>query len=227
MLQNRCTLKAFFIILRTFRKQSMSDPLEFKPETPEQALEVIRQNLEKLTREYASGVINSAQFNALYRHHSEKRAVIERMLENNPDGTSWKAVAERGSTMYLRDQFQARLLYYVVFGRGNQTPLLSEGKLTRSAAEQLMKLLQVLWGMKAWRKGLARKSLGDGMWLLVCIGDNGVTLAVYFLQPSTLQTNKLKDVHEDFERANKYSIEKNLPAERMVFPQRALIEKRG
>jgi hypothetical protein len=203
----------------------MSENSDTKNQTPQQALEVIRGKLEKLTREYASGTINSAQFNALYRHHSEKRAVIERILASNPNSDTWKAVAEKGNTNYLRSQYEARPMYYVVFQRGSRTPLLADGKIPRKAAEQVIKLLQVIWAMSTWRKGLARKALGEGVWLLMNIGENALTIAVYYLQPSTIQTNKLKDLHEDFERANKQSLVKNLPMERMVFPQRALFNK--
>jgi hypothetical protein len=193
--------------------------------TPQEILADLEQKIQALNREYSEGVINSAQFNAIYRYFSEKRTLIEHILETNPDNPTWRAVAETQNTDYLRAQFEARALYYAVFRRGHQQPLLADGKIPRKAAEQVIKLLNGLWEMPTLRKGVARKSLGEGLWTLLCIGDQAMTIAVYFLQPSNLQLNRLKDIHDDFERANSQLLKRSLSAERMIFPQRALIDK--
>lgn len=184
----------------------------------------IRADIDRLTREYANGKLNSAQFNALYRHYTEKRSLIQKLVERNPQSDAWRSAAEAGHTAVLKDQFEARPLYYVVFRRGERQPLMNEGKVSQKIAQQMHRLLQVLWAMQTWRKGLAQKSVGDGMWLLLVIGDEAITIAVYFLQPSTWQVNHLRELHEDFERANRVALVRGMPAERMVFPQRSLLE---
>jgi hypothetical protein len=200
--------------------------LSIEPQdTPETTLTRIQRELERLTREYAAGVINAAQFNAIYRHYSEKRTLIEKLIARNPESDAWRSAAEPHQTSFLREQLESRPLYYVVFRRGEREPLIADGKLSLKAAEQVHRMLQVIWAMQTWRKGLARKSMGDGMWMLLCIGDNALTMVIFLLQPSTLQTNQLRDMHEDFERANRHSLLKGLASERMVFPQRALMER--
>lgn len=208
-------------------KQSMSNyppELSIEPQdTPETTLMRIQRELERLTREYAAGVINAAQFNGIYRHYSEKRALIEKLTARNPESDAWRSAAESHQTSFLREQLESRPLYYVVFRRGEREPLIADGKLSLRAAEQVHRMLKVIWAMQTWRKGLARKSMGDGMWMLLYIGDNALTMVIFLLQPSTLQTNQLRDMHEDFERANRHSLLKGLAPERMVFPQRALM----
>lgn len=194
------------------------------PPDPQQALAQIRADIDGLTREYAHGKLNAAQFNALYKHYTDKRALIQRLIERNPQGDVWRTVAEKGHTAVLRDQFGARPLYYVVFRRGERYPLLAQGKVSYKAAQRIYSLLQVLWAMENWRKGLAQKAIGDGAWLLLAIGEESFTLALYFLQPSTWQVNTLRELHDDFERANRVSLVRGLPPEKMVFPQRALLE---
>lgn len=200
-------------------------PKEKQPDDPQQALIQIRQRLNAITREYSAGNLNNVQFQALYRHYMEKRMVIEKLVERDPDTDAWQAAASEGNTGYLRDKYEARPLYYVVFREGEKRPLMAEGKLPQKAAEQLHKLLKIFWMMKTWRQGLARKAVGDGVWMLLMVGNNALTITVYFLQPSTIQTNQMRDLHTDFERANKQALERKLPAERMVFPQRALMDK--
>jgi len=46
------------------------------------------------------------------------------------------------------------------------------------------------------------------------------------LEPSSGQARLVRDLHADFERANRLPLSRQLyQAERMVFPQRALIEQ--
>lgn len=192
---------------------------------PETILEQIRQRLAQATKEYSAGKLNEAQFNALYTHYMEKRTIIEKLLARNPESKAWKTAANTGKTSFLRSRFESRLTYYAVFHKNNKKPLISEGTVSRRAAKQVHHLLQSIWKSTVWRKGMARMSLGEDTWLLLMAGDNAMTIALYFMQPSTVQTNRLRDLHQDFERANKRLLEEGLSAQRMVFPQRALREK--
>ncbi len=191
-------------------------------ENPQQALEEIRKRLKAATQEYSSGRLSSIQFNAVYRHYTEKRQIIEKLIERNPESEAWKSAAAEGTTSFLKDRFEARPLYYMVMRRGDKKPLIAEGKVPQKAAEQIYKLLQAFWKMDQWKIGMARKSIGDGMWMMVMVGEVSLTIAIYFLQPSTIQVNQLRDLQTDFERANRKALERGLPAKRMVFPQRSM-----
>lgn len=201
-----------------------SQPPQQQSTDPQSALTQIQTKINSITREYSAGKLNRVQFYAMYKHYMEKRAIIQQLMERNPESDAWKAAAAPGSTTFLRDRYEARTLYWVTFKHGSQTPLLFDGKLPSNAARQIHKMLQVIWKMRTPRKGLARKSLGDGMWLLILMGEQAMSLVVYFLQPSTLQVNALRDLHNDFERANESMLARNLSAKRMVYPQRALID---
>ncbi|MGB1286330.1 MAG: hypothetical protein ACPG7F_07355 [Aggregatilineales bacterium] len=191
---------------------------------PKAALYRIRLRMQQITQDYASGDLNKAQFNAMYRHYVEKRSIIERILERNPQSDAWKHVASPGMTGQLKENLEARPLYYMVFRRGEEKPLFARGRLPREAARQIHRVLQVVWKLKTWRSGLARKSLGNSLWLLLVMGTDSFTMVLYHLQPSSLQSNNIRDLHADFERANKFALQRNYPVDRMVFPQRALLE---
>ena len=191
---------------------------------PKGALQQIREKMQAVVAEYSNGDINASQFNAVYQHYSEKRDIIERMLERNPDSDAWRSVVQQGYTTHLRSQFQARTIHYVVFRRGNPKPLISSGKLSRKTAVQIHKMLRVVFAMKTHRTGLARKSIGNGNWLVMAIGDLALTIVTFSLQPSSLQTSKVHDLHADFETANQRALKNNQPSDRLVYPQRALLE---
>jgi len=208
----------------------VSDPSETTPPKTKETLNAraallrLREKREQITREYADGKINAAQYNAMYRYYMEKTTIIEKMLERDPKSESWRNVAAQGSTAFLRERFEARLLYCVVFRRGDKTPLLTEGRLPQKAAVELHHTLQSLWSSPHWRSGVARKSLGDGMWLLLILGDRSLTMTLFLFQPATSLINKVRDLHTDFEQANALMLLRGSPASQMVFPQRALFQ---
>lgn len=192
--------------------------------SPRSALQSIREKMQGVVSEYSNGDINASQFNAVYQHYAEKRDIIERMIERNPNSDAWKSVVQQGYTGHLLSQFQAKATHYAVFRRGNTTPLISSGKLNRKTAQQIHQMLKIVLKMKTQRTGLARKSVGNGNWLVMSIGNKSLTIVTFTLQPSSLQTSKVRDLHEDFEIANERALKNNVPPDRLVFPQRALLE---
>lgn len=191
---------------------------------PRQALSNIRQSMATLSEEFADGKLNAMQFNAIYRHYAQKRKVIEKLLERDPESDAWQNVARSGQTMELRERFEARVLSFAAFRRNEKKPLRSIGKLPHHVAMQVYEVLKVLWQLETWRTGLARKSLGQGYWLLLLSGEISYTLLIYQMQPSVVQVREARDAHADFERANYRAITRNEASDWMVFPQRALLD---
>jgi hypothetical protein len=196
------------------------------PDDPQAALDSLRRKMEVVANEFAQGKINRAQFNDIYGRYSEQRTIIERLIERNPQNQAWKQAAAPGHTSFLRDHFEARLQYYLVYQHNIPTPLMMGGKYQPNM-DTIGGVLRALWGMSNRPKiGLARKDMGDGQWLVLALGEFAVTLALYVLEPSIAQANLVRDLHADFERANQRALAKGTRSlDRFVFPQRALTEK--
>jgi hypothetical protein len=197
------------------------------PDDPNLALAELRQKMEQVANEFAQGKINRAQFNAMYGRYGEQRTIIERLIERNPDSKAWKqVVGTAGHTGFLRQHFEAHSLYYLVFRHNIPKPILIGGK-TRPEIQEIAPTLKALWSMKTRpTSGLARKPMGDNKWLVLAVGEHAVTLVMYLLEPSTAQCSLVRDLHADFERANRAALERHsAPLERMVFPQRSLVEE--
>jgi hypothetical protein len=194
------------------------------PDDPQQTLEHIREKMESVAADFSSGRINRAQFNAIYAHYSDQRTIIERLLQRNPDNDAWRQAAMPGHTGFLREHFEAQPIFYVVFRHHQRYPLITGGEQPPRAREHIAKILKGLWNAEeSPREGLARKEMGGGHWLVMAVGEYSLTVVIYSLQPALVQNNLVRDLHADFERANKISLERNLAPERMVFPQRSLI----
>jgi hypothetical protein len=180
-----------------------------------------------LVEEYAGGRINRTQFHVLYSRYSEQRSIIEKLMERNPDSDAWKQVMRtRGQTGFLRAQFQARPIMFAVAARGRATPMLTSGGPGLEAAA-VERLLTGLWRLPpAEGSMLGRKEQPDGTWIILAASTFAATLVHFTLEPSSGQARLVRDLHADFERANRLPLSRQLyQAERMVFPQRALIEQ--
>ncbi|MGQ9888576.1 MAG: hypothetical protein ACUVSX_08820 [Aggregatilineales bacterium] len=194
------------------------------PADPVAALAALLRKMEQAARQYASGAINRAQFNAIYGHYKEQRAIIERLLERDPEGSAWRQAAAAGHTGFLLSHFAARPLYYAIYTLQPPRPLMTGGR--QSPDLNLFEpILRALVSANRPRAGVARKRLAGGRWLVLALGEHAVTLVVFTLEPAAAQIARVRDLHAEFERANSDALTRGTRTlERMVFPQRALVE---
>jgi hypothetical protein len=207
-------------------KPEATEPIS-APKNPGLALELLRRKMEEVATEFASGKINRAQFNAIYGRYDEKRTIVERLLERDPDSEAWQQVVRPGHTSFLMQHFAARIQYYLVFRHGVPRPLMMGGQ-QQPDIGRIIPVLTALYKMpQRPGKGLARKPLGKGQWLVLAMGEYALTIVVYNLEPSPTQLNRVRDLHNDFERANYKALQRGTGTlDKMVFPQRALVEQR-
>jgi len=201
-------------------------PEDDMPTNPDSALYNLRQKMEQIADEFASGTINRAQFNALYRRYSEQRLIIERLMRRNPDTEAWRQViGTRGHTTFLRSHFEAQPLYYATYIH-EQTEPIHRGGSSLSDDTFIVKIVQAVWQLGERPKvGVGRRPLPGGEWLILAIGEYAITAVIFSLEPSLAQARLVRDLHLDFERANLTMLERHwLDATHLVFPQRALLQ---
>jgi hypothetical protein len=196
-----------------------------EPNSPGERLEIIRQKMREVANEYANQEISRAQFHAIYAHYNEQRTIIEQIISRNPNNPGWKQAARSGKTEFLRTHYEAYPQNYVIYVHQQRTPLMGGG--TKPDMARIQALLRTLWNMDKLKVGVARLALGGQAWLIMAAGHYSVTFVTFQLEPSGNQANAVRDLHEDFERANRLFFQRNkINKARMVFPQRALIENK-
>jgi hypothetical protein len=193
---------------------------------PYTALNTLRRKMEAIADEFAQGKINRVQFHALYKRYSEQRAIIERLVERNPQSEAWKQViAVKGQTGFLRHHYEAQALYFIVYHPRIPQPILGGGRQTPD--ERLITpMVKAVWTLPNRPKNaLGRKPVGDTQWLILAVGEYAATAVMFSLEPAMGQARLVRDLHADFERANGAALARGwVVPERMVFPQRALVE---
>lgn len=200
-------------------------PSPESPTNPNSVLVTLRRKIESVVDEFSNGKINRAQFNAIYQRYSEQRQIIERLIDRNPNSDAWKQVISlKGQTGFLRDHFEAQVLYFLVYHNSSTEPILGGGvqKPNHKLVEPVIKMV---WSLKNRpQQGLGRKPFGN-QWLILAVGDYAATAVVWSLEPSIAQARLVRDLHADFERANRAALARGwIVRERMVFPQRALTD---
>ncbi|MAS37892.1 MAG: hypothetical protein CL610_28105 [Anaerolineaceae bacterium] len=210
----------------TITPNSRKEPVNGSPDSV-LALDTLRKKMEDVAGEFAAGKINRTQFNAIYGRYDEQRMIIERIVERNPGSDAWKQVLRSGGqTAFLRDHFVARCLYFMVYRLNWATPLMMGGP-RQPDMDDIEPVLATLFNKdQRPHTGLARKALGNGHWLVLAVGENALTIALYNLEPAKMQLSRVRDLHNDFERANRMTLLRGTRTlEKMVFPQRALVEE--
>jgi len=193
----------------------------------ELALEKLRQKTARVAAEFANGKINRAQFVALYAHYNEKRIIIERLLERDPNTQAWQSVASDGQTTFLRQHYASRVLSYAIYFHDKLQPLITQGQ--PSLPEDItFKILTAIRLVRRSQRTLSaqRKQIDESHWAVFIPAEFTTAIAMFWLEPSARQVILVQDLHHDFERANHALLVRGIQdSEQYVFPHRALFEE--
>ena len=193
----------------------------------ENALEELRRKTAFIATEFAEGRINRAQFSSMYAYYNEKRIIIEQLLRRDPDTQAWQQVARGGHTTFLRQHFEARVLTFGLYDQGKLEPFVLQGTMPLPP-EVTQPILTALYIVQKNRKELnpiSRKAT-NGHWLVVVPAFFTTALALFSLEPAAQQVLLVRDLHYDFERANRRVLERGVrQPDQLVFPHRALFEQ--
>jgi hypothetical protein len=198
----------------------------------EEALEKLRQKTALVATEFAEGKLNRAQFMAMYAHYNERRTIIEMLLARDPDTHAWQPVAQPGHTSFLREHYEAHVVSYAIYDQRPQ----HIGNLISSQGTPLLdpdlakKVLTAIGIVMRNHKELTaqRKQFEDGQWAVFIPGEYTTSIILFSLEPSTRQVTLACDLHRDFERANRNTLERGIRnPDHLVFPHRALFDQPG
>lgn len=202
------------------------DPTLSPAEKGEQALQLLREKMDKLTAEHDQGLINQAQFDAIYKRYIEQRQITEIMLARNPDSQAWAAVVQPGHTTFLREHFAAKIMSYGIYHLREGEQIILQGKVRLPQAQLspvLHKIVQT--GQQGHLLSAAARPLKDGTWVFIIPGRHTASVVIYSSEPAPQQRKKAEEAHYDFERANEKMLQRqDYTPEALVYPHRALLE---
>lgn len=190
------------------------------------AVEKLREKMNEVAREFSEGIINQAQFNAIYRYYSEKRDITELILQRNPDSDAWKSVVNTEHTRFLREHFAAKIISFGIYRIQGGDQIVHQGNL-RLPSTQLIPIFNKLQKLidEGRLPAPAHRKLKDERWVVLVPGKVTASVAIFSLEPAPMQRQLIEDIHRDFERANEKNLQMgNFDPRFMVFPHRVLFE---
>ena len=172
-------------------------------------LGALDQKIARLEQDFQQGRINASQYRAIYRHYMEQREVALRLREKYPDSDRWQIVLEEGKTRFLLQLNEAACYSVGLYDITNKDRIFVHGDMP-AAAEEAMGLLGTFGGSDEGSpdgRMFATKT-DSGETLLLIPGAFTVSLAVYSQDPPAWQVRALREVHRNFEAANRSALQR-------------------
>lgn len=201
-------------------------PEDLSGEDAEAVLNKLEAKMVEVTQSFTDGQLNQAQFQAMYTHYTEQRAVILRLLARNPDSDAWKRVAKEGHTTVLRRQHEGRLEGMAIYDNWSGTQIKTLGSF--DLPDEILNSLLTNLNTNASTLDInhpQRTQIEGGRWLVYLRGDYVTCVSVYSAEPSVVQLVHLSRKTLEFEIANERLLENGIiDPRRLLFPQEAFFE---
>ena len=191
-------------------------------------LEQVRQKMERLAEDFASGKVNTTQFQELYAHYQQERKIVEQTLEETPEAAAWRATVaeEEGESAIIRRRHAARILGYAIYLNTTTLPLRTVGKYDIDA--RLVASMLDSFRTRAEEQPEQQMrgiEIGESRWVGFVPGQYTTLMVLFSIEPARTQLDMLRDLQAHFERANQQLLVRGIvdPA-RLVFPHAAVFE---
>jgi hypothetical protein len=181
-------------------------------------LSVIRQKLALLEQDFQQGRVNASQYRAIRRHYQEQSQVAQRLRAKFPESDRWRVVLEEGKTAFLMQLNEAACISIGFYGIQDRQRIFVQGQMP-AAAEEAMALLGTFGGGEGSNlegRMFATKS-DDGTSLLLIPGEFTLCLSVFSQDPPAWQVRALREVHRNFEGANRATLMRG-DRQTLIFP---------
>jgi len=202
---------------KTEPEEEISLPDSFNTELREMLLQ-LEQKLNRLEQDFQQGTVNPAQYRAIRKHYLEQKSVATRMGKLHPENELWRVVLEEGKTTFLMQVNEAQVFGIAFYDITTKNRLFHEGTIPMEA-QQAITILQT-FGIKPGSSDQGRMfatQTDDGKVMLLIPGKLTVAIVIFSQEPPNWQVRALREVHHNFEIANRISLEQSR-ASSLIFP---------
>jgi hypothetical protein len=181
-------------------------------------LEVLDQKIARLEQDFQQGRINASQYRAIYRHYMEQREVALRLRQKYPDSDRWQVVLEEGKTRFLLQLNEATCYSIGLYEIDSRDRIYVHGDMP-AGAEEALGLLGTFGGRDDGSTDgrLFATKTDSGETLLLIPGAFTLNLAVFSQDPPAWQVRALREVHRNFEAANRAALQRG-DNDKLIFP---------
>jgi len=192
-------------------------PGDVSPELREM-LVTLDGKIKGLETDLQQGRINASQYRAIRKHYLDQRQVAVRLQRAHPESERWRVVLEEGKTSFLLQLNEAVLRSFTLYDLRTRARIYSQGELP-PAAEHAFRLLGTFGpdGPQAEPGRMLGMQAEDGSSYLLIPGKYTVALVVFTQDPPAWQLRAMREVHSNFETANKATLGRG-ERQTLIFP---------
>jgi len=195
-------------------------PIAKLPESDEigEILKSLERKIIRLEDDFREGRVNSAQYGAIKRHYTEQREVAIRLQQTHPDSDRWKVVLEEGKTTFLLQLNEAAVRCVAFYDAKSGKLIFTQGEIPDEADDAISLLGN--FGASKFNPTSGRMlatHADDGTALVLIPGRYTSALISFSQDPPGWQVRALREVHRNFEAANKTALERG-ERRALVFP---------
>ncbi len=181
-------------------------------------LEALDNKIARLEQDFQQGRINASQYRAIYRHYMGQREVALRMRQTYPDSNRWEMVLEEGKTRFLLQLNEAACYSVGLYNIQSKERIFVDGAMPESAEAAMALLGTFSTSDDESPDGRLFATTSDSGETLVLIpGAFTVSLAVFSQDPPSWQVRALREVHRNFEAANRPALLRGETG-KLIFP---------
>src|SRR3990172_2378926 len=192
-------------------------PGDVSPELREM-LAALASKIERLDEDLQLGRINASQYRAIRRHYLDQRQVAVRIQRTHPNSDRWRVVLEEGKTSFLLQLNEAVLRSFTLYDLRSRVRIYSQGNLP-AAAEEAVRLLGTFGpdGPQSKPGRMLGMQSDDRSAYLLIPGEYTAALVVFTQDPPAWQLRAMREVHTNFEAANRATLERG-ERQTLIFP---------
>jgi hypothetical protein len=181
-------------------------------------LSTLDSKIGRLEEDLKHGRINSSQYRAIRRHYIDQRQVAVRLQQTHPESDRWRVVLEEGKTSFLLQLNEAVLRSFTLYDLRTRARIYNQGSLP-SAAEDAVRLLGTFGpgGPQSKPGRMLGMQSDDGSAYLLIPGEYTAALVVFTQDPPAWQLRAMREVHTNFEAANRATLERG-ERQTLIFP---------
>jgi len=193
-------------------------PVENPDDPMQEKLVALEKKLVRLEEDIHAGRINPSQYQAISRHYEEQRTVAIRLRNRHPGSDQWRVVLEDGKTNFLMQIHEAICYGVAFFDYKSHELLYLEGRLPDRSTESIS-FLGAFGGPVSGDQSerMYATQSEDGTTLLLIPGKYSAALVAFSKEPPEWQARALREVHRNFEYANRTTFERGLTRS-LIFP---------
>lgn len=197
-------------------------------------IQMTRQKMDQLVKEFADGKLNREQFHTLYdRYQSQISGVQAVLYETDP--SAWTDMLDGEKTFNIRKRLMAKALGMAIYNdkSGILLETLGEFSVDPLRISQLMMQLGETEPTPAANEGEKEYpqiilELENKDWIFLAKGDYTTIVITFSREPISTQLETILQIMTDFEKANAtYFGQEHVTADELAIPFRTLIKNVG